>query len=230
MTTREPAGPTLERFGEDYTDSSSWIQSHRDQHRLAAIVAQVPDDADRILDVGCVRHDSERRARGNLHARLHDAYPDAEIVGIDVDGAGIAEMDRPGYDLREMDAEALEFDAQFDAIVAGELVEHLSNPGWFFAGAREYLPRDGVLVLSTPNPWALARVKNAIAGRPINPEHTCWMDERTLRQHLDRYGFDATVEYLPAAAPGLTRLLYRLGRERLGGSHLLVRATPEVVP
>ena len=110
----------------------------------------------------------------------------------------------------------------------GELIEHLSNPGRFLDRCREHLEPDGELILTTPNPWAFHRFRQALFGDvDCNDEHTCWLDERTITTVLTRHGFDVQrIEYVKASTPGITSLLYDLGFDLLGGTSILVIATP----
>jgi SAM-dependent methyltransferase len=42
---------------------------------------------------------------------------------------------------------------KYDAIVSCEGLEHIANPGLFFASARDHLNPGGTLVITTPNTW-----------------------------------------------------------------------------
>lgn len=189
----------------------------------AVLDAAAPADA--ILDVGCVQHDAENAEQSAwLHQHLYGITTD--VVGIDILREDIAELREKGYNVRTADAEAFSLDREFDVIVAGELIEHLSDLGGFLESCRRHLTTDGRLVLTTPNPWAFVHLRRAVRGDVrCNSEHTCWLDERTLRQLLARHGFTATVEYIQPDAGGVTRTLYRAGHATLGATTLVATAT-----
>jgi 2-polyprenyl-3-methyl-5-hydroxy-6-metoxy-1,4-benzoquinol methylase len=194
--------------------------------RVEALLDAVPRGAT-ILDIGCVQHSVEKETDEDwVHARLYDIG--AEVVGVDYLREEVEALQNRGYNVVHGDAEALDLDEQFEAVVAGELIEHLSNVGQFLDGVHEHLEPDGQFVLTTPNPWAFHRFKQALLGDVFaNPEHACWFDERTLRQLFARHGFEIErLNYVKASDPGVTSALYDLGFEVLGGTSLLVVARP----
>jgi len=143
-----------------------------------------------VLDLGCVQHDAEKADNPDwLHKHLARRYDD--VVGVDILDADVQALQDRGYNVRVGDAETLDLPGVFDTVVAGELIEHLSNPGKMLDTANDHLDPGGRLVLSTPNPWAFVHVRRAAVGRlRINDEHTGWFGPTTLRQVLDRHGFD----------------------------------------
>jgi 2-polyprenyl-3-methyl-5-hydroxy-6-metoxy-1,4-benzoquinol methylase len=139
-----------------------------------------------------------------------------DVLGCDIDDDGLEWMRGQGYEVVHLDAEALEADERFDSVVAGELIEHLENPGLFLAGCRRVLKPDGRLVLSTPNPFAVLHAAIFLKdgrARPFHPEHTGWFCAQTLGQRLERAGFrvERTL-YVDDLRPGAGNVggLYRL--------------------
>jgi len=156
--------------------------------RINAILNRVKGPT--VLDLGCVQHDAANADRADwLHGHLERTHN--YVLGIDILENEIQKLQRRGYNVRVGDAETLDLPGVFDTVVAGELIEHLSNPGKMLATAHDHLEPGGRLVLSTPNPWAFVHVRRAAVGRlRINDEHTAWFGPTTLRQLLDRHGFD----------------------------------------
>lgn len=156
-----------------------------------------------VLDVGCVDHDLGTSLRPDwLHAQLCRVA--RRVVGLDVLAEEVRELGLRGFRVVQGNAETFSLGERFDVIVAGELLEHVSNVGAFLDGARRHLRPGGRLLVTTPNAFALGnvlRIVRAAVGFPIrdNPEHTHWYDDQTLRQLLARHGF--IIERLQAFSP-----------------------------
>ncbi|MDD3797808.1 MAG: class I SAM-dependent methyltransferase [Novosphingobium sp.] len=145
----------------------------------------------RVLDLGCVMHDPESYAsRYFLHRAISEVA--REAVGLDLYEAGVNQLRARGYDVHVGDAENFAFDEPFDVIVAGDIVEHLSNLEGFLKSCDANLAEGGVVVVQTPNPWYWRNVVKSVLYRevPNNLEHTCWFCPRTWRQLIERYGFE----------------------------------------
>jgi SAM-dependent methyltransferase len=104
---------------------------------------------------------------------------------------GIGELKRRGLKVLVADAESMELDRQFDTIFAGELIEHLANPGRFLDCSRRMLKPGGRVVLSTPNPFSVEHVVMYIKNfrRAFNRGHALWLCPQTREQISRREGF-----------------------------------------
>jgi 2-polyprenyl-3-methyl-5-hydroxy-6-metoxy-1,4-benzoquinol methylase len=144
-----------------------------------------------ILDVGCTGHSVEATSPDWLHGRFRASFP--KVVGIDIDPDNIKILEDLGYnDLHTQSAENIDLPETFDTIFAGELIEHLANPGLFLESARKHLNPHGRLVLTTPNPFSLSYAAYAAAKYPRtcqNGQHTCWLCPQTITALLARYKY-----------------------------------------
>ena len=122
---------------------------------------------------------------------------------------------------RRMSAESFTLPQKFDVIFAGDLIEHLPNPGLFLERARAHLKPRGRLVMTTPNCFNLfSIVEKFTKGEPsVNRDHTCYFNERTLRQLLGKCGFDSVehafmwrldVEYKESWKKKILNIFYTL--------------------
>jgi len=82
--------------------------------------------------------------------------------------------------------EKYNFRKKFDIIVAGDVLEHVSNQGLLLDNIKKHLKDKGKLILSTVNAkWITVMLKP-------NPTHALWHCEYTLKALLKRHGFVIT--------------------------------------
>lgn len=142
-----------------------------------------------VLDVGCAGHVPEPESPYWLHGALVRRF--ARVAGIDVNAANVLRLRAEGYDVRVGNAETLELGERFDTVVAGEVIEHLANPGLFLERVKAHLKPGGRVVLSTPVPFGLLHLLYAWRNWPktcSNPEHTLWLCPSTLGELAGRVG------------------------------------------
>jgi len=158
-----------------------------------------------VLDLGCIRHSAEFALKDAswLHEKIKAVAK--KIVGVDYLPEEIAKINSHGYDVIYGDVtKSLRINEKFDVIVAGDLLEHLTNFEGFFYNCSALLNPDGIVIITTPNPFFcgefhyVAFKKNFV----VNPEHTCWIDPQCLEQLSGRFGFSIMeLAYIKAAWP-----------------------------
>jgi len=197
------------------------------EQRIEYIINEVKP-TDSILDVGCVNHDLHSVSKGNwLHGYLCNIS--SNVLGIDIEEDAIKEMKVKGYNVLVTDCEKLDLGHTFDIIIAGEVIEHLSNPGLFLEGVKKHLNPMGKFILSVPNVYCYYNILSAIfrSKVPVHEQHACWYDKTTIKQLVKRYGFEIfRFEYLPIPSTGrgrlLSLLLYKLGFRELSACGFLI--------
>lgn len=81
----------------------------------------------------------------------------------------------------------------FDVILAGEIFEHLSNPGKALDAIRDVIQPGTKLIITVPNAYSLKGFIRAVGGYElIHPDHTLHHSPYTLKSLLERHGF--TIE------------------------------------
>jgi 2-polyprenyl-3-methyl-5-hydroxy-6-metoxy-1,4-benzoquinol methylase len=116
--------------------------------------------------------------------------------------------------------------ASFDAVVCGDLIEHLRDPQAFLSRIRPFLRPDGRLVLSTPNVANWVIRLSLLFGRfdytergILDRNHTHLFTQRTLVACLEKAGFtvaalDFTVPLPFHSSPRTEALAHFIGRLR----------------
>ncbi len=162
---------------------------------------------ERVLDVGC--------GEGAFTAEL--ARAGALPVGIDVAEEPLrrARTLHPELDLRLVDPAGgwdLE-DASFDAVWAGETIEHVLDTAAWLSEVRRVLRSGGSLLLSTPahppsRMLALALSRRAFAAH-FDPrgDHVRFYSRATLTRLVEEFGFRELEVASAAGLPGARRLL-----------------------
>ncbi len=143
-----------------------------------------------VLDIGCVQHDI---INSESNTWLHQTIVDTadSVLGIDYLSSEVDTLRKRGYNVIQGDVtKPLEIDQKFDVIVAGNLIEHLSNFEGFLMNITRLLTPNGVALIGTANPFFMdqyfySAFKNDVI---VNPEHTCWIDPVTLNQLATRFG------------------------------------------
>jgi SAM-dependent methyltransferase len=142
----------------------------------------------RVLDLGC--------RSGALTRHFLDGN---EVVGLDVDRAALAKAEALGLEPVEADVEEpLTFpDGSFDAVVAGELLEHLRFPDALVAEVWRVLRPGGVFVGSVPNAFRLQSRLRFLRGLPPedDPTHLHMYSPAAMHALLRPFG-DVTLRYV----------------------------------
>src|SRR6056297_1525826 len=143
-----------------------------------------------VLDVGCIQHKAiKEESPFWLHKHIKEVAK--KVKGIDILKEEAKELNKKGYNIIIGNAEEIKLSNKFEVIVAGEIIEHISNKGKFLENMYYHLKKEGHLILTTPNLFALRyQIRNFLNGNVIpNKEHVCWFDYYTLKELCERHSF-----------------------------------------
>ena len=174
----------LDRIGNRYEEH------HRDRRaggefvfvpeRLPLFVKAVGGPGRTVLDLGC-----------RSGAVTQHFLEGNEVTGVDVDPSALERAAERGITpIRANAEELLPFaDDSFDAVVAGELLEHVRDPADVVSEVRRVLRPGGTFVGSVPNAFRLQSRLLFLAGRPPedDPTHLHMYSPAQLRRLLDGF-------------------------------------------
>jgi hypothetical protein len=174
----------------------------------------------------------------SFHSRLRAVA--RQTIGVDYDCAAVKQLNGLGfaeitcgnvYTLADIN-----FGQTFEVILAGDLIEHLSEPGRMLDQVAGLASETGELIVSTPNSFGLPHFIRYARGLPVDGnDHVLSFHLFTLRNLLLRHGFRMKEAYSCYDRPPRTwneRVRLAVGIPVLklfpsfGGTLLIVAARP----
>ena len=162
-----------------------------------AILSRCKDK--RVLHLGCVGNNdysTEHKVAASpstLHTKLSSI---ANVTGVDISGDAVEEYRRMGIcnNILVGDVEKLgdlQLKQEFDLVVVGDLIEHLSNPGHMLDGVRALCRPDTRVILTTPHAFGLAPFLRHVRGSFVEGlQHVMTFNEHNLTHLVQRHGFE----------------------------------------
>jgi len=209
----EDAPPAIhEAGGRALADPGAYLHRYGEMDAQARddLAAKVPEGARAVLDVGCSRGATAPALRRRGVARIVGIEPDE-------DDAAQAALVYDRVLARTLEAvRPDEFSADFDAILFGDVLEHLEDPSDALARVRPWLSSPGVVVASVPNVGNFAIVADLLAGRfdyipysLLSGTHVRHFTRSTIRDLFEATGYQVesvdTVS-LPPTPDGAAQL------------------------
>jgi len=186
-----------------------------------------------VLDYGCVgSNESGVHTSKFLHQKIVENSK--SVLGIDINALGVRQLKDMGYNVIHGNVETIDIGKKFDVIVAGDLIEHISNVGLFLENMKRHLKKEGVLIIHTPNPFGITRFYHMLTKKyvEVNPDHVCYYDIITLKQALERHDYKIIEShYVHVLTPPIHKKVVINFFTRLSegfSDSLLIVAKPEV--
>lgn len=147
---------------------------------------------------------------------MHDAIVKTSsfALGVDLTASHVAECSIVacahgcviGFDLDDVSKTGLP-GLSPDVIVCGEVLEHLTNPGWFLRRLRKQYAGVPVIV-TVPNAFCVAGSRRYLQGTEnVNRDHVSWYSYTTITKLLEKCGYSvldwAWYNGQPLTAEGL---------------------------
>jgi 2-polyprenyl-3-methyl-5-hydroxy-6-metoxy-1,4-benzoquinol methylase len=147
----------------------------------------------RVLHLGCVgftdlpADERVRLAKQSLHSKLSQV---ADVVGVDYSVEVVEEFRRLGIFTNIVAGNVeklpdLPLPGPFDVVIAGDIIEHLSNPGMMLDGIRILCTANTSLIITTPNAFGLPNYGRFLLRRfKEGQEHVLSFNALTCRNCL----------------------------------------------
>lgn len=151
------------------------------------VIKSLVTKMDKVLDVGFwgqgLKIDSPNWAHKFLIEQAKEVYG----LDMDYDPGKVENPER----YKRGNAEVFTFDIKFDVIFAGDLIEHLSNPGLFLQSCVNNLKEGGKILITTPSCFNLFNLAEKISKEEptVNSDHTCYFNYKTIQALLKKNHF-----------------------------------------
>lgn len=169
-----------------------------------------------VLHLGCADYpfSVEQHREGNLlHEKLFKIAKN--VFGIDFSQEGIDFLKSLGYEnllvgnVEELDK--LNLIEKYDVIVAGELLEHLSNVGKFYENISCVMDNDSILIVTVPNAHSIKSFIRVLFGNElIHSDHVYYFSPATIEHICKRYDYELLAYFYYLSEPNgfIKRLMF----------------------
>lgn len=170
------------------------------------VVSRIPEllrlcSGKKVLHLGCADMPyTVARGEDLLHHKLAKVTNPDMLWGIDTSAEGIHILQEWGFghlfcaDVEEMSSELR--DEAFDIILAGEIIEHLANPGRFLQSLVSIMGSSTELILTTPNATSFKGfLTSLLRQEKVHPDHNYYFSYRTLKQLTAKFGLECREIY-----------------------------------
>lgn len=152
------------------------------------LLAALPADARRVLELGC--------ANGRLGRRYKEDHPGVEWWGVDVSADAAAQAAAHLDQVRVLDLDRTDLRALgggFDTIVIGDLLEHLRDPAPVLEALYDLATPDARILCCLPNMAHLSVLERLVAG-DIGYDAAGLLDQTHLRWYSQASAFKTFLD------------------------------------
>lgn len=182
-----------------------------------------------MLDVGCVQQDYKKtRDPKWLHGLI--VRQAQSVLAMVILEENIKELSSEGYRMVTANIETMELGEKFEVVVAGDITEHLSNPGFFMDRVFGRMLPGGAFLIITLKPVTFLRLCTALrTGRVgANSEYTCRFTSKVMEELASRS--DLKVVEIARADYSLQHYAFypKIWQLLVGINSLLCRVRPQI--
>lgn len=155
------------------------------------LIAHIPKNAQRILDIGC--------GKGDLAFLIRRDNKEVEIIGIEPDETAAVQARQILNKVYVADVEDIDFicpDGFFDCIIYNGILEHIKDPWRTLTMHRKYLKDSGTVVAIVPNIQHFSVLLGLFSGRweyrnegIFNKDHIRYFTFADLKKMFKEAGF-----------------------------------------
>src|SRR5215813_12674417 len=135
-----------------------------------------------------------------LHKQLMKVTEPYKLWGLDLSEEGVRILHTMGIDyVIQGDVEKIPKELQeerFDIILAGEIIEHVANPGLFLSNLIPVMDKTTELVLTTPNAFSFKGFLHSMLHQEkVHQDHNYYFSYYVLKQLLEKFGLKCKEIY-----------------------------------
>lgn len=112
------------------------------------------------------------------------------VLGVEIENKRAEKLIKEGYNIKIGNAENIDLKEKFDVVIAGDLIEHLDNPGMFLNNVKKHLRKKGIFICNTPNIYSFNFIiRGLIFGGKVShfKEHTIGFTNQLLTELFSRH-------------------------------------------
>ena len=131
-----------------------------------------------ILDLGC--------GTGHLTYKLAYKYPDAQIFALDQSANMLSYLKHPRITTQKEDVETFTPQKKFDLIISNFCFQWLANPLKQIKRYKQYLAKDGQLLISIPNNDSFKKLNQSYKECKLTPVNLEFIKNEKLKNELSK--------------------------------------------
>jgi 2-polyprenyl-3-methyl-5-hydroxy-6-metoxy-1,4-benzoquinol methylase len=166
--------------------------------RNTRVVLRIPEilricENRKVLHLGCADMPyTLQREEKLLHKQLMKVTGPHKLWGLDLSEEGVRILRTMGIDhVVQGDVEKIPKELQqekFDIILAGEIIEHVANPGLFLSSLISIMNKTTELVLTTPNAFSFKGfLHSMLQEEKVHQDHNYYFSYYVLKQLLEKF-------------------------------------------